>query len=127
MDDDGPGGSWVDHDDLIWAAGLAALLLVALLVWAVLRMSTDVAERDGPSSPGITTTTSAGTSSTVRTGSSTTSYPVPRPQTSEPALAPPPPPTDPTESAAPQPESPTPTTIYNPYAPTTTVPSAGSV
>lgn len=127
MDDDGPSGSWVDHDDLIWAAGLAALLLVALLVWAVLRMSTDVAERDGPSSPGIATTTSAGTSSTVRTGSSTTSYPVPRPETSEPAVAPPPPPTGSSESAAPQLESPTPTTIYNPYAPTTTVPSAGSV
>ena len=127
MDDDGPSGSWVDHDDLIWAAGLAALLLVALLVWAVLRMSTDVAERDGPSSPGITTTTSAGTSARVRTGWTPPSSRVPRRQPSAQSAAPPPPPTGSSESAAPQPESPTPTTIYNPYAPTTTVPSAGSV
>lgn len=126
-DDGGPAEpSWHDREPVALAAGVAAFVLLGLLVLAVIRMSSDAsnpAPSFGPSgSDGATTTTSP----TIKTLSSS-SYPVPSVQTSQDSGAPA------TTSAAPPPEGsdvpdapPPPSTIFNPYS-TTTQPNAGHV
>jgi hypothetical protein len=72
---DGP-----EHRAVIWAAGLAAAVLVGILVFAVVRTSTDSVRPPGPVTPA---TSVAGTSATARPTSSSTSYTVPSVQTSQ--------------------------------------------
>jgi hypothetical protein len=78
-DEDGQ-PDWHDHPGVIWAAGVAAVALVGLLVYAVIRVSSG-----SPLLPdGAPTATSYATlSSTSQTTSTSTSYTVPSVQTSE--------------------------------------------
>ena len=71
--------NWQDQQSVVWTAGVAALLLVALLVFAVMRTS------DSSKVPEtVPTPASSATPSTYTTpSSSTTSYTVPRIETSE--------------------------------------------
>jgi len=117
-DDD---GDWHDQEPVILAAGVAALVLVALLVWAVINTSENARVPDTvPAAP------SSATSSTYTTSSTTsTSYSVPRVQTSQdnPVVTGPPASTD-----APRDDetTTTPTTTTNPYL-TTTPTNAGHI
>lgn len=119
-----------EHRGVIWAAGAAAVLLVALLVWAVVGTSTsDSVPGVAPEPPSSSAPTS--TSTTLRTVTGT-SYPLPAPRTSQdggiPAPgAPLPPPEQEVPPGGGPSSSETPTTIYNPYAPTTTQGSADSI
>ena len=116
---------WHDHPGVIWAAGAAAVALVGLLVFAVLRVS------DGSSQPGdlpSPDTSAATTSASRKTPSTTTGYTVPSVQTSEatgPAVSGPPPEASTEDQSGPT-ESTTSTTIYNPYN-TTTPTNAGHI
>lgn len=117
-DDD---GSWHDKQEVILAAGVAGVILLALLVWAVIH----TANKSTPSS--VELPPSSATSSTYTTPStSSTTYTVPRVQTSEdnPVLTGPPPPSTPdsTDDA----ETTTETSSANPY-PTTTPTNAGHI
>jgi cytoskeletal protein RodZ len=117
---------WQHHPALTWAAGAAAVALVGLLVFAVLRVS------DGSSQPGdmpLPDTSAAATASESRkTASTSTSYTVPRVQTSEATgpVVPGPPVEASTEDQSGPTESTTSTTIYNPYG-TTTPTNAGHI
>ena len=94
-DDDEP--DWHEQQPLIVAAGVAALILVALLVYAVIRTS------DSSQSPAtLPVPSSSATPSTFTTPStSTTSYSVPRVTTSEDnPVVNPPPATPPSDGAA---------------------------
>jgi cytoskeletal protein RodZ len=117
---------WHDHQGVVWAAGVAAVVLLGLLVWGVLRVS-DQSSRPEVATTLPPTTSQATTSTTLKTLSPTTSYAPPRPQTSEPVA---PLPGPPSSEDAPggdwTPPNPS-TTIYNPYAPTTTQGSAGHI
>ncbi|MBB5163505.1 hypothetical protein [Mycobacterium sp. AZCC_0083] len=108
---------WHDHPGVIWAAGLAALALVGLLVYAVIRVSggSSLLPGDAP------TATSYATTSSSTGNSTTTSYAVPSVQTSEDTGAPVtgPPPEASTEDRSGPTETTTSTTIYNPYSSTT--------
>jgi cytoskeletal protein RodZ len=128
-DDRRPGDEpWYDNQGLVVGSGIAALLLVGLLVYAVMRVSDSSVEPPNAVFPD----TSAADTTSYTSSSSTTSYTTPSVQTSELGPAgPPPPPGD----APPPPDGPadqsdastTPTTIYNPYAPPTSQGSAGHI
>lgn len=118
-DDD---GSWHDKQEVILAAGVAGVILLALLVWAVIH----TANKSTPS-PGSEFPPSSATSSTYTTPStSSTTYTVPRVQTSEdnPVLTGPPPSSTP--DLPDDAETTTETTTVNPY-PTTTPTNAGHI
>jgi hypothetical protein len=78
-DEDGQ-PDWHDHPGVIWAAGVAALALVGLLVFAVIRVSGGSSLFPGDDAPAPSYAT---TSSTTTTTATTTSYTVPSVQTSE--------------------------------------------
>jgi hypothetical protein len=119
---------WYDNQTLVLASGVAGLVLVGLLIFAVVRVADHSVDppdiRDLDSS--VATTGSSFTTSTT-----TTSYSVPSVQTSElgpaPAGPPPPPAAPPSEEGAQPSTADTPTTIYNPYAPATSTGSAGHI
>jgi cytoskeletal protein RodZ len=119
-DDD---GSWHDQQPVIVAAGVAGLVLLALLVWAVIHTSANSQVPDTVPIPSSSDTVSTYTTSST----SSTTYSVPSVQTSQdnPVV------TGPTESSATDgPRGPettdTPTTTANPYV-TTTPPIAGHI
>lgn len=115
---------WHDHPGVIWAAGAAALALVGLLVFAVLRVSggSSLLPGDAPPVP-----TYATTSSSDKSTSTSTSYTVPSVQTSEDTGPPVTIPSTEDDSGSDDSESTTTsTTIYNPYG-TTTPTNAGHV
>jgi hypothetical protein len=70
---------WHDHPGVIWAAGVAAVVLVGLLVYAVIRVSSGSSLLPGDDAPAP----SYATTSSTTTTSTTTSYTVPSVQTSE--------------------------------------------
>lgn len=115
---------WHDHPGVIWAAGVAAVALVGLLVYAVIRVSggSSLLPGDAPPAPSYATT-----SSTSKTTSTSTSYTVPSVQTSEdtgpPATVPS---TEDNPGSDDSDSTPTSTTIYNSYG-TTTPTNAGHV
>ena len=75
--DDEP--KWEEQKSLVWSAGAAALILLALLVFAVMRTADSSKVPETVPSP-----TSSITASTYTTSSTTTtSYSVPSVQTSE--------------------------------------------
>ena len=118
-DDD---GSWHDQQPVIVAAGVAGLVLLALLLWAVIHTSQNSRVPDAvPFAP------SSATSSTYTTRTtSSTSYTVPSVQTSQdnPVV---PGPTDSSATEAPGGDEPTTsTTTTNPYL-TTTPTNAGHI
>lgn len=117
---------WHDHRGVMWAAGVAAVALVGLLVLAVIRTAGDSSRP--PNFAPLGTSEATSSPSKWTTSSSTTSYPVPSVQTSEPTVLVPGPPSDaPTDDSGPEPETPTTsTTIYNPYG-TTTPTNAGHI
>jgi hypothetical protein len=125
-DEDG-GREWHDHPGVVWASAAAAVGLVGLLVFAVVRTAGDATYPAGVVPPAASLATTAGP--TLKTASATTTYSVPSVQTSQ-ATAPEvtgPPPEASTEDAPDDPAtSSTSTTIYNPYV-TTTPPAAGHV
>ena len=112
-----------EHPGAVWAAGAAAVALLAVLVVAVIRMS-------GPAdAPNVEFPTSSrpGTSETrYTTSSSSTSYPVPSVQTSEDGGGPPPVDAPTTGDPAVDEPTTTSTTPANPYG-TTTPTNAGHV
>jgi len=117
-----------DNHSLVWAAGVAALLLVALLVYAVVRVSDESVDRPAVVFPSTSVATTPG--SGLKTPSSSTSYSVPRVTTSQ-EFAPPAPSSTSEESEEPDDEADEAseeeeTTIFNPYA-TTTTGSAGAI
>jgi hypothetical protein len=120
-DDD---GSWHDQQPVIVAAGVAGVVLLALLVWAVIRTADN---SSGPPEP-VEFAPSSATSSTYTTSStSTTSYSLPSVQTSQdnPVI------TGPTQSSSTDngfdgDATTTSTTAANPY-PTTTPTNAGHI
>lgn len=115
MNDEDAGWNWHDQRGAAWAAGAAAVALIVLLVWAVLRTATDSSSTPGVAPPA----TSVVTSATRKTVPSTTSYPAPSVQTSQGSASSPPPAEAPTADE-PTANTPTSTTIYNPYVTTTT-------
>ncbi len=118
-DDD---GSWHDQQPVIVAAGVAGLVLLALLVWAVIHTASNSRVPDTLPEPA-----SSATSSTYTTSStSSTSYTVPSVRTSQdtPVIIRPPAPTP--EDDGPVDEPTTSTTITNPYV-TTTTSNAGHI
>jgi hypothetical protein len=121
-DDD---GSWHDQQPVIVAAGVAALVLLAVLVWAVIRTADN---SSGPPAPVEFAPSSSDTSSTYTTTStSTTSYSVPSVQTSQDNPVPTGPPASTAQDDAPSDdETSTSTTITNPYV-TTTTSNAGHI
>jgi cytoskeletal protein RodZ len=120
-DDD---GSWHDQQPVIVAAGVAGLVLLALLLWAVIHTSANSRVPDTVPIPSSSDTLSTYTTSST----SSTSYAVPSAVTSQdnPVV------TGPTESSprdgpgGPGTTTETPTTTANPYV-TTTPPIAGHV
>jgi cytoskeletal protein RodZ len=127
FDDEQPDGApWHENHALVLASGVAALLLLALLVYAVVRVSD--ASVEPPSQPYLDTPSSATSSSYTTSSTTSTSYSVPSVQTSDlggaPAGPPPPPPPD---DGGPPSTADTPTTIYNPYATPTSTGSAGHI
>jgi hypothetical protein len=118
-DDD---GSWQDQQPVIVAAGVAGLVLLALLVWAVIHTSANSRVPDTVQEP-----PSSATSSTYTTSSmSSTSYTVPSVQTSQdnPVITGPPASTP--QNDGPDDETTTSATITNPYV-TTTTSNAGHI
>jgi hypothetical protein len=119
-DDD---GSWQDQQPVVLAAGVAALLLLAILVWAVIHTANQSSRPPAPVDFGP----SSVMSSTYTTKSTTsTSYTVPSVQTSQdnPVLTRPPESTPPADG--PTSAETTSTTTANPY-PTTTPTNAGHI
>ena len=104
------------------ASGVAALGLVGLLIFAVVRVADNSVDPPHVVYPD----TSVAITTSFTTSSSTTSYTTPSVQTSE--FTPPPapsPPAPPPDDGGPTSTPDTSTTIYNPYAPTSG--SAGHV
>ncbi|BBY50048.1 hypothetical protein MARA_35160 [Mycolicibacterium arabiense] len=127
MSDTDDAWAWREHQGAVWAAGVAAVLL-AVLVFAVVRTSTDAVRPGGVTTPAGSSSDRTATSPT--TASPTTSYTMPNVQTSQadvlpPAGVPAPPSTDraPDGEVSPPAE----TTSADPYAPSTTSGSAGAV
>jgi cytoskeletal protein RodZ len=122
IDDEDTG--WHNGQPVLWAAGAAAVVLLALLVFAVIRMSQGPTTT--PPQPGQPLPSYA-TSRTTSEPPTTTSYPVPSAQTSEASPGAVTSSDVPTQQA-PDPDTPssTSTTIFNPYV-TTTQPAAGHV
>ena len=113
-------GSWHDQQEVILAAGVAGVILLALLVWAVIH----TANKSTPSPVDIPT--SSATSSIYTTPStSSTTYTVPRVQTSEDNPVPTGPPPASTPDVTDDAET-TETSSTNPY-PTTTPTNAGHI
>ena len=121
------GGNWHDSHAAVVAGGLAALALLGLLVYGVMRVSRDSTDRPPQvvyPSTSVATTPASG----LKTPTST-SYPVPSVQTSQETR---PPVTGPRRSAPSDDPGDsgvtedTPTTIYNPYTTTTTA-NAGHI
>ncbi|MET0701946.1 MAG: hypothetical protein ABWY93_20020 [Mycobacterium sp.] len=118
---------WHNRPPVLWAAGAAAVALVALLVFAVIRMSqgpTTTPPQPGEPLPSYATSRTSSEAATT----TTTSYPVPSAQTSEDSpgavtTGGTPPPQD---ALDPDTSTPTSTSIFNPYV-TTTQPAAGHV
>ncbi|MBJ7383590.1 MAG: hypothetical protein JHC55_03745 [Mycolicibacterium sp.] len=128
MSDTDDAWAWREHQGAVWAAGVAAVLLLAVLVFAVVRTSTDAVRPGGVTTPAGSSSDRTATSPT--TASPTTSYTMPNVQTSQadvlpPAGVPAPPSTDraPDGEVSPPAE----TTSADPYAPSTTSGSAGAV
>jgi len=121
-DDDEP--SWHDQQQVIVAAGVAGLVLLALLVWAVIHTANKSSRPPEP----VEFAPSPATSSTYTTSSTpSSSYTVPSVQTSQdnPVV------TGPSQSTPPaggpdDDEMTTPTTTSNPYL-TTTPTNAGHI
>jgi hypothetical protein len=121
-DDD---GSWHDQQPVIVAAGVAGMVLLALLVWAVIRTADNWS---GPPEPVEFVPSSATSSMYTTSSTSSTSYSVPRVQTSQdnPVI------TGPTQSSSTDDgfdgdeTTTTSTTTANPY-PTTTPTNAGHI
>ncbi|WP_051574129.1 hypothetical protein [Mycobacterium sp. URHB0044] len=114
---------WHDHPGVVWAAGVAAVALLGLLVFAVIRVSggSSLLPGDAPPAP-----TYASTSATKSTSTST-SYTVPSVQTSEDTGPPATVPSTDDDPGSDDPESATTsTTTSNPYG-TTTPTNAGHV
>ncbi|MDT5016168.1 MAG: hypothetical protein QOD39_2328 [Mycobacterium sp.] len=118
--DDEPG--WHDQQPVLVAAGVAAVVLVAILIYAVINTS------DSSRNPGtVPIPPSSATPSTYTTSpTTTTSYTVPSVQTSQdnPVIGPPPSPTD--EPPDSETATDAPTTTANPYL-TTTPTNAGHI
>ena len=120
-DDD---GSWHDQQPAILAAGVAGLVLLALLVWAVIHTANQSSRPPEP----VDLAPSSAPSSTYTTKSTTsTSYTVPRIQTSQdnPGVTGPPESTPPADGAGGD-ETTTSITATNPYL-TTTPTNAGHI
>jgi cytoskeletal protein RodZ len=119
-DDD---GSWHDQQPMVLAAGAAALLLLAILVWAVIHTANQSSRPPAPVDFGP----SSATSSTYTTKSTTSSsYTVPSVQTSQDnRVVTVPPESTPADGPAGD-EATTSTTTANPY-PTTTPTNAGHI
>ena len=126
-----PGGDdWHDTQAVVVAGGVAALILLGLLGFGVMRVSRDSVDPPGvvfPSSSAATTPASG------RNSPTSTSYPMPSVQTSEataPSITGPPtesPSDDPGGSGDAGVTQDTPTTIYNPYATPSSSSSAGHI
>ena len=118
---------WHNQPAVLWAAGLAAVALLGLLVFAVIQMSGGGTPAPQPGAPLPNYQTSR--SSTSGSTSTSTDYPVPSVQTSEdlPGAVPTGDTGQPGEQApdgdAPSSVPSTSTTIFNPYV-TTTQPAA---
>jgi cytoskeletal protein RodZ len=115
----GDDGNWHEQQPVIVAAGVAGLVLLALLVWAVVHTSANSRVPDTVSIPSSSDTVSTYTTSST----SSTTYSVPSVQTSQdnPVV------TGPTPSSdGPNTTTDTPTTTANPYL-TTTTPNAGHI
>lgn len=110
---------------MVLASGVAALALVGLLVFAVMRVADNSVDPPNVVFPD----TSVASTTSFTTPSSTTSYTTPSAQTSEFTPPPAPPPAPPSDGGpVDQSDAPTaPTTIYNPYATPTSQGSAGHV
>jgi hypothetical protein len=121
------GENWHDSQAAVVAGGLAALVLLGLLVFGVMRVSRDSTDR--PHEVVYPSTSAATTPASGLKTPTSTSYPVPSAQTSQDTV---PPVTGlPTESPSDGPGDSggtqgTPTTIYNPYTTTTTA-NAGHI
>jgi hypothetical protein len=126
-DERGPGGHWHESPATVFAGGVAALVLLGLLGYGVMRVSRDSVDPPAVVFPSTSVATTPG--STVKTPTST-SYLVPSVQTSQ-ATAPPvtaPPPEPPSgDSGGGVVTTDTPTTIYNPYATSSSSSSAGHI
>jgi hypothetical protein len=128
VSDEDDAWAWREHQGAVWAAGVAAVLLLAVLVFAVVRTSTDAVRPGGVTTPASSSSDQTATSPT--TASPTTSYTMPNVQTSQAEVLPPVGvPTAPSTDRAPDREvsPPTETTSVDPYAPSTTSGSAGAV
>jgi hypothetical protein len=122
-DDDEP--SWQDQQPVIVAAGVAGLVLLALLVWAVVHTANKSSRPPEP----VDFPPSSATSSTYTTKTtSSTSYTMPSVQTSQdnPVVTAPPRPTPPDEGPTDFETTTTMWTPTNPY-PTTTPTNAGHI
>lgn len=122
-----PEEDWLHSQPVIISAGVAAVLLLCLLIYAVVRVSDSSVEPPTlPSYPATSSETS--TSTSLKTVTSTTSYSVSSVQTSEPdaptVQAPPPEPPPPSDETTE--ETTEESTIPNPYV-TTTTDRAGSI
>jgi hypothetical protein len=121
------GGAWHDQQPVMIAAGIAALLLIALLIYAVWRTSHPSFE---PPSPGSFDTPSSQQSG-YRTTATSTSYTVPSVQTSQdnPGVTPPSSSDGPSVDEAPGGGGATTTTEWTPTNPylTTTPTNAGHI
>jgi hypothetical protein len=120
--DGGDEGNWHDQQPVIVAAGVAGLVLLAILVWAVIHTA-DNSSR--PPEPTDLPTSSATSSTYTTSSSSSTSYTVPSVQTSQdnPVVSGPPPTTG---VEGPDDDTTTSTTAAIPY-PTTTPTNAGHI
>jgi hypothetical protein len=121
--------AWREHQGAVWAAGVAAVLLLGVLVFAVVRTSTDAVRPGGVTTPAGSSSDTTATSPTTASPT-TTSYTLPNVQTSQADVLPPagvpPAPSTGRESDGELPP-PTETTSVDPYAPSTTSGSAGAV
>lgn len=115
---------WHNSRPVAIAGGIAAVVLIGILIYAVMSVSDGSVDR--PTAPLYATTSSATTSATLRTPTSSTSYPRNSVQTSE--AGPPPaeaPPADETPSPDETTDEDEPSST-DPYA-TTTPERAGSI
>lgn len=94
MEEDRLPEDWHNSPQVAIAGGIAAVVLLCLLIYAVVQVSDDSVE---PSRVPMYPTTSSATPTTLKTATSTTSYSRTSVETSEPAVEPPP--TAPTQEA----------------------------
>jgi cytoskeletal protein RodZ len=116
-------GNWHDQQPVIVAAGIAGLVLLAILVWAVIHTADNSSRPPAP----VDLPASSATSSTYTTKStSSTSYTMPSVQTSQDNPVPSGPPASTPVEGPGDDETTTVTTTANPY-PTTTPTNAGHI